>query len=125
MSLDIDASEIAKPVRQFFDSLDTSEGPAVVRTRGRKFYVVARPDAVNQAPGPWTPRKAKRRHDLIDKQIDDRLTVEEEVELAELEDELDRYVDEVAPLPIEYARQVLDRLLRQAAAKKSKRKRAP
>jgi len=52
----------------------------------------------------WTDEKNARRCDLIDKEIDGRLTLQEAVELARLQSEMLAYRRRVAPLPIGDAR---------------------
>ena len=65
----------------------------------------------------WTDAKNARRSELVDRKIDGSITPEEAEELAELQDQLDRYVDRVAPLPLEAARKLHHELLAKAAAK--------
>jgi len=47
----------------------------------------------------WTDEKNSRRCDLIDKEIDGRLTLQEAVELARLQSEMLAYRRKLAPLP--------------------------
>ena len=53
----------------------------------------------------------EQRIELIDKEIQDNLTVEERIELAELQRTAIAYRDRVAPLPIEGAIQLHRQLL--------------
>jgi len=63
----------------------------------------------------WTDVKNARRCQLIDKEIDDELTPEERSELEDLQDQMLRYRHRVAPLPLEYARHLLEELEKKAA----------
>jgi hypothetical protein len=63
----------------------------------------------------WTPAKNARRVELIDREIDEVITPEEAKELEGLQTEVDRYIDRVAPRPLEYARELHRQLLEKAA----------
>ncbi len=63
----------------------------------------------------WTDAKNDRRCELIDKEIDATLTPDEAKELESLQDQMLRYRHRVAPLPLGYARQLLEVLERKAA----------
>lgn len=52
----------------------------------------------------WTEKKNNRRCNLIDKEIDDSLTVAEKCELEQLQREMQVYRQKVAPLPLEEVR---------------------
>jgi len=107
----IEGDTIEEPVRRFLTGLDVSNEASVVEIEGRKVYILVRPQATQPAEeSEWTAEKARRRYGLIDKKLDSRITPLECVELAELEEEFDRYRDRVAPLPIGYAREILESL---------------
>jgi hypothetical protein len=63
----------------------------------------------------WTEEKNSRRCDLIDREIDGTLTAAEAQELKQLQAELLRYRQKVAPLPIDAARKLHQELLVKAA----------
>ena len=63
----------------------------------------------------WTEAKNRRWCELIDREYDHGLTPTEEIELVSLQSALRRYVDKVAPLPIEAARKLHQQLLEKAA----------
>ena len=63
------------------------------------------------APPSWTPAKANRRADLVDKDIDGTLTADEKRELEVLQCEMRAARDAVAPVPIEAARALHAQLL--------------
>lgn len=66
-------------------------------------------------PTAWTPEKNTRRCELIDREIDGIITPSEAAELAELQNQMRRHVNRVAPLPLEELRKLRDELLRKAA----------
>jgi hypothetical protein len=61
--------------------------------------------------GEWSNAKNHRRCDLIDKDIYGTITPEERVELEDLQTQLERFVDRVAPLPLEPVRKIYEELL--------------
>ena len=102
-------------VKQFVLSLTADRNGAVVELDGKEVMRVL--PARNPAPAtsePWTDSKNQRRSDLIDRKIAGTLTVDESSELADLQQQMLHYRDQVAPLPLDYARQLHQKLLRQA-----------
>jgi hypothetical protein len=71
----------------------------------------ARPTAKRSG---WNEAKNARRFALIDKEIAGTITPAETDELANLQREVDDYLDRVAPLPLDAVRDLHDRLVRQA-----------
>ena len=65
---------------------------------------------------PWSGETDRRRCELIDKQIDGAASIEEAVELSELQTAFDRWIDSVAPLPLEPVRRLHDQLLSRVLA---------
>ena len=65
--------------------------------------------------GEWTEEKNRRRYELIDRKYDHGLIPCEEAELALLQDAFHRYIDQVAPLPLDAARSLHQELLQRAA----------
>jgi hypothetical protein len=61
----------------------------------------------------WTDEKNARRFALIDKEIAGTLTGVESRELANLQQEVDDYLDRVAPLPLDAVRDLHGRLFQQ------------
>ena len=110
-----------KAVKEFFESLSLPPEGSVVEMNGR---AVARMLPVDAAPASettdWTPELNHRRCDLIDKKFATGLTPAEEQELATLTAGLRRFVERVAPLPLEHARQLHQELLEKAAAADSR-----
>ena len=67
----------------------------------------------------WTEAKNARRIALIDREIDEVITPEEAKELELLQQEMRRYVNRVAPLPLDEARELHRQLLETAAKSQS------
>ena len=105
------------PLRQFFHDQITSADGAVIEENGQPmFRILAYPKSPNGAPEPeWTEADNRRRCALIDKEIDGQLQPEERIELETLGRRLHRYVNRVAPLPLEPLRQLHQHLLEKAA----------
>jgi hypothetical protein len=95
-------------VRQFVLALSTSGEGVVLESAGRPVAcVVPPPKATTPAEGPdgeWSEEKNRRRFELIDRKYDQGLGPAEEAELALLQDAMYRWIDKVAPLPLDRAR---------------------
>ncbi len=79
--------------------------------------VMPPPKPTNGTAEAWTEAKNNRRCDLIDQEFDGPpLTPAEVVELAELQEEMLRYRQRVASLPLDDARQLHQELLAKVAA---------
>jgi hypothetical protein len=106
-------------VRQFVLGLTVSPDGVVLESAGRPVAcVVPPPKSTNGAgaeEGEWTQEKNRRRCELIDRKYDHGLTPAEDAELALLQDALHRYIDKVAPLPLDAARGLHQELLQKAA----------
>jgi hypothetical protein len=112
----IESDEMEEPVKRFLGSLDVSNEASVVEVNGRLVYLIVRPPmTTGREDEPWTDERDQRRNDLIDLKIDSKLTPIESVELAELDEAFDRHMNRVAPLPMEYARELLKRANEQKA----------
>lgn len=68
-------------------------------------------------PGDWTEQNNGRRCQLIDRQIQGTITAEEDAELDKLQQSFRRYLDSVAPLPLDGARRLHAELLRRHSTK--------
>jgi hypothetical protein len=62
----------------------------------------------------WTEAKNARRFALIDKEISGQLTLAEAEELAQLQREMDDFLQQIAPLPLDAVRAVHEQLVRQS-----------
>ncbi len=114
--LDLDAQPEA--IRQFVLTLAAEPGGVLLKSSGRPVAcVVPSPRAPASATEPWTDEKNRRRCELIDRKYDSGLEPAEEAELVLLQDEMQRHVDLVAPLPLDEARRLHQELLRKATAR--------
>ncbi len=105
-------------VREFFLNLTAGPDGSVVEMGGRPVARVLPPaPPSNGAPdaATWTPECNRRRVELIDRKYAGGLTAAEETELAGLQTAMHRYIDAVAPLPIEGARRLHQELMEKAA----------
>ncbi len=105
-------------IKRFFLALPVDPEGAVVGLDGHVvahvFIAEAVADGNGDNVGPWTDAKNARRGDLIDKEIDSRLTPAEARELKDLQRQLLHHVDRVAPLPLADARRLHQELLMKA-----------
>lgn len=117
--VNLDAQDDA--VKQFVLGLTIDPGGSVLELNGHAVAcVVPPPKSTNGAVLPeWSDAKNARRVDLIKKKHADGLSPAEHVDLAGLQDEMLRYRQKVAPLPIDDARQLHQELLARAAAQNS------
>lgn len=106
----VDLDHQPDSVKQFFRTLPP-EG-SLVELGGRPVARVLPADISN---ADWTDAKNARRHALIDRAIAGTITRDESLELELLQDELQRYVERVAPLPLDHARDLHRQLLTKAA----------
>jgi hypothetical protein len=104
-------------VRQFVLTLVSPNG-AVLELGGQPVAcVLPAPKLPNDPPlepPTWTDAKNGRRWDLIDRKYAGTLTPAEAIELAALQEEMLRYRQQVAPLPLEDARRLHQELLTRA-----------
>jgi hypothetical protein len=108
---------LPEPVRRFLHALVTAPEGSVIEQDGRpvmRVLPVSPPNGRPAADG-WTADKNQRRICLIDREIDGTLTPDERAELEDLQQQLRRYVDKVAPLPLEPLRRLRQKLLDEAA----------
>lgn len=105
-------------VRDFILALAAEPAGTVVEVGGRPVAcLVPPPRSANGPPRPaaWTPDLNRRRCELIDRDIDGTITPAERAELAVLQAAMDRWLDAMAPLPIEAARKLHRQLVEKAA----------
>jgi hypothetical protein len=108
---------VDETVRQFVLTVATDPAGSVLELGGRPiaWLVPAAPSAPN-GDEPWTDEKNQRRCDLIDRKYAGSLTPAEAVELAQLQEQMLRHRQRVAPLPLEDARRLHQELLNLAAS---------
>ncbi len=105
-------------IRQFVLALSASGDGAVLESAGRAVACIVPPPRPGEASTPeqeWTDEKNRRRCELIDRKYDHGLSPTEEAELALLQNAMYRYIDRVAPLPLDEARRLHQELLQKAA----------
>jgi hypothetical protein len=105
-------------VRHFVLTLSLPPDGAVLEFGGEPVAcVMPPPKNTNGAPGDlhnWTEADNTRRCELIDRKYAGSLTSREAEELTELQQQMLRYRDRVAPLPLEDARRLHQDLLAKA-----------
>jgi hypothetical protein len=108
-------------VKQFVLGLTHDPSGSVLELNGHAVAcVVPAPKSANGGALPeWTDAKNARRVELIRKKHDNGLAVAEHIELGSLQDEMLRYRQKVAPLPLDHARRLHQELLARAARQKS------
>jgi hypothetical protein len=104
-------------VRRFVLAVVVDPTGSVLELNGRPvaWVIPAAPSAVN-AENAWTEAKNQRRCDLIDRKYAQGLTLPELVELAQLQEQMLRHRQRVAPLPLEDARRLHQELLTRASS---------
>jgi hypothetical protein len=95
-------------VKQFFKSLALTPEGSVVEMNGQP---LARMLPAGGRDTGWTDAKNARRLRLIDRDISGTITADETLELELLQEELERHVERVAPLPLDHVRRLRQRLL--------------
>lgn len=106
------------PVRQFLEThANGSDGVAIVNN-GSTIYSLVSARSTLAIPE-WSESLNERRMILIEREIDRIATPEELSELAGLQESLRRHVDRVAPLPMEFVRNLEAELLAKAASRGS------
>jgi len=105
-------------VRQFVPGLSIPPDGAVLELSGQAVACVVPPPPATPGepaiPTDWTEAKNARRCELIDRKYAGALTPREAIELAGLQEEMLRYRQRVAPLPLEDARRLHRELLAKA-----------
>ena len=107
---------LPEAVREAIQTLTAEPTGTVIERDGRPTYrLLAYPQPAAAVDDDWTDAKNDRRCDLIDKDIAGDLTPDERVELEDLQLELRRHVNRVAPLPLDALRKLQADLLDKAA----------
>jgi hypothetical protein len=110
-------------VKRFVMSLAINAEGSLLKLQGRVVaQILPAPIDRNGASSheEWTDAKNARRCALVDKKIDGNLSAVEAFELTDLQQQMLRYRDRVAPLPLDYARQLHQELLNQSRVDQSK-----
>ena len=105
-------------VKRFVLSLPSDPHGSILELNGQAVVCVLPASAVSEEEddSPWTEEKNARRCDLIDRKFAGGITPAEALELARLQEQMVRYRQKVAPLPLEDARKLHQELLAKAAA---------
>ena len=95
-------------VKRFILSVPIDAEGSVLELNGQPVACLVPPVTENgeSSDTPWTDEKDERRCDLIDREIDGKLTPAEAMELHRLQREMLRHRHKVAPLPLEDARKL-------------------
>jgi hypothetical protein len=109
----VNLNTVSETVRQVI--LSFTAGGTVFELDGRPVACLIPPPTPADDTEEWSNTKNARRIYLIDKEIDGSITSEEAIELEALTRQMRRYVDKVAPLPLESARKLHQELLAKAA----------
>jgi hypothetical protein len=113
----INLDGVEEVVRQFVLAVAGDPAGSVLELNGRPVaWVVPAAPPPENGEGAWTEAKNQRRCDLIDRKYAGGLTPAEAVELAQLQEEMLRHRQRVAPLPLEDARRLHQELLNRAAS---------
>ena len=108
---------VEEPVKQFVLAVALDPGGSVLDINGLPIGWVVPAGAVpSNGDETWTEAKNQRRCDLIDGKYTRGLTPTEAVELAQLQEQMLRYRQRVAPLPLVDARKLHQELLNRAAS---------
>jgi hypothetical protein len=112
----VNLDAVPDTVKQFVLAAAVDPAGSVLELGGRPiaWLVPAVPPAPNGEED-WTEAKNQRRCDLIDRKYAHGLSPTETVELATLQDQMLRYRQRVAPLPLEDARRLHQELLSRAS----------
>jgi len=99
-------------VKRFFMALPVDPQGSVVELNGQAVACVVPMPATNGAAvTEWTDAQNNRRCDLIDKKYAGSLTPAEAIELRSLQEQMLRYRESIAPLPLAEVRRLHQELL--------------
>jgi hypothetical protein len=100
-------------VRRFVLSLKLDSGGTMLELNGQAVACIVPVTTRNgEKDSDWTDAKNNRRCALIDRKSAGTLTAQEAVELHTLQEEMHRFLDRVAPLPLEETRRLHQDLMR-------------
>src|ERR1051326_8912635 len=100
----VNLNTVSDEVRQVILSLGANG--TIFELDGRPIACLVPPPTHPDDSGEWTTTKNARRFYLIDREIDGTITTEEKLELQTLEEQFEQFMDRVAPLPVDHARQL-------------------
>jgi hypothetical protein len=111
----VNLNTFSDEVRQVILSL--SANGTIFELNGRPVACLGPPPTQPDDSGEWTTTKNARRFYLIDRDIKGTITKEEKLELQTLEKQFEQFMDRVAPLPVEHARQLHQELMEKVRLK--------
>ena len=104
------------PVQQFIESYGNGRDGMTIEENGRPlFRLIPCPPAGDAETLIWNEDDNRRRLELIDRDLDDRISPEERIELESLRSRLRIHIDRVAPLPWDFVRKLEAELLEKAS----------
>ena len=109
-------------IKQFVLGLPVDEVGSVLEINGHAVAFVLPPPKSTNGHVPsvqWTEEKNARRCELLDQKYASGLNANETLELAQLQEEMMRFRQRVAPLPLDDARKLHQELLSKAAAQET------
>jgi hypothetical protein len=116
--LPVDSQDEA--VKRFFLSLPVDPQGSVVELNGQPVAcVVPMPSTNGATVAGWNDEKNSRRCDLIDKKYAGNLTASEAIELRSLQEQMLRFRESIAPLPLADVRRLHQALLAKAQQQRS------
>jgi hypothetical protein len=113
----VNLDEVEEAVRQFVLAMTSDPNGSVLELNGRPvgWVVPAAPSPANGEED-WNEAKNQRRCDLIDRKYHGTLDPAEAFELLQLQEQMLRHRQRVAPLPLEDARRLHQELLAKAGS---------
>ncbi len=112
----VDLDTVEEGLKKLVLSLSNEAGGSVLEMNGRPVvWVVPAVATPSNGDEVWTEEKNARRCHLIERKYAGTLSAAELIELAELQEQMLRYRQRVAPLPLEDARRLHQELLAKAS----------
>jgi hypothetical protein len=105
----VNLNTVSDEVRQVILSFNANG--TIFELDGRPIACLVPPPTQPDGSGEWTTTKNARRFYLIDREIDGTITTAEKLELQTLEEQFEQFMDRVAPLPVDHARQLHQELM--------------
>jgi hypothetical protein len=113
----VNLDRLEESVRQLLLAVARDPAGSVLESNGQPVaWVVPAGHAPANGDEQWSEARNQRRCDLIDRKYARGLNPAEAAELAQLQEQMLRYRQRVAPLPLEDARRLHQELLDRAAA---------
>jgi hypothetical protein len=112
---DLDLESMSLELQNCLLPMTLSKEGSTISFRGQVVAYIVPQQGFTEPTEPWSDEKNTRRCELIDKKYDGGgLSVDEFLELQQLQNEVDHYVQKVAPRPINQLRKLHQQLLMQS-----------